>query len=54
MRRLIACALWLLTAALPVAAGSEGLPFLHDDYARALTEAKQRHVPMFVEVSAPW
>lgn len=31
-----------------------GLPFIHDDYPRALAEAKQRNVPIFVECWAPW
>jgi hypothetical protein len=30
------------------------LPFIVDDYARALSEAKRRELPVFVEVSAPW
>jgi hypothetical protein len=30
------------------------LPFINDDYERARAEATQRHLPMFVEVWAPW
>ena len=30
------------------------LPFIADDYARALAEARARHVPLFVESWAPW
>jgi len=30
------------------------LPFIADDYARALAEAKARKVPIFVESWAPW
>jgi hypothetical protein len=30
------------------------LPFLSDDYSRALAEAKARKVPIFVESWAPW
>ena len=30
------------------------LPFISDDYARALAEAKARKVPIFVESWAPW
>jgi hypothetical protein len=30
------------------------LPFVEDDYARALAEAKARAVPLFVEAWAPW
>jgi len=30
------------------------LPFIEDDYARAVSEAKTRNVPIFVEAWAPW
>ena len=30
------------------------LPFIHDDYARALAEARARKLPLFVESWAPW
>ena len=30
------------------------LPFIEDDYSRALAEARARHVPIFVETWAPW
>ena len=30
------------------------LPFLEDDYARALEQARSRGVPLFVEAWAPW
>jgi hypothetical protein len=30
------------------------VPFLHDDYARAVAEARARKVPLFVEAWAPW
>ena len=30
------------------------LPFITDDYARALAEARARQVPLFVESWAPW
>lgn len=32
----------------------EALPFIHDDYPRALAEAKRRHKPLFVDAWAPW
>jgi endonuclease YncB( thermonuclease family) len=44
----------LVALAAPVVAESAPLPFLHDDYANALAQAKQRHLPVFVEVWAPW
>jgi hypothetical protein len=30
------------------------LPWVEDNYAQALAAAKARHVPLFVEVWAPW
>jgi len=30
------------------------LPFIRDDYTRALAEARSRKVPLFIEAWAPW
>jgi hypothetical protein len=30
------------------------LPFVQDDYARALAEARAQRLPLFVEAWAPW
>ena len=30
------------------------LPFIHDDYAGALAQARQKQLPLFVDVWAPW
>jgi hypothetical protein len=30
------------------------LPFIPDDYPKALAEGRQRNLPIFVEVWAPW
>ena len=30
------------------------LPFIEDDYTRAVAEAKARQVPLFIEAWAPW
>jgi hypothetical protein len=30
------------------------LPFIENDYARALAEAKAKKLPLFVEAWAPW
>lgn len=30
------------------------LPWVEDEYSKALAAAKARHVPLFVEVWAPW
>jgi hypothetical protein len=50
MRSLVAAL--ALAAALPAAAG--GLPFVSDDYPRALADARARGVPLVVDVWAPW
>lgn len=44
----------LLTASAWASAEPSGLPFIDDNYAKALGTARQRHLPLFVEVSAPW
>ena len=53
--RLFALAL-LLGAASLAAAPSSGpvLPFIEDDYGKALSEARAKKVPIFVEAWAPW
>ena len=35
-------------------AAREVLPFIEDDYAKALAQAKAKNVPLFVEAWAPW
>jgi hypothetical protein len=50
MRRLAVLAL-LVTAAL---SASAELPFIEDDYAKAVARAKAKDVPIFVETWAPW
>jgi len=32
----------------------EVLPFIEDDYTKAVTDAKARKLPLFVDVWAPW
>jgi hypothetical protein len=36
------------------AAAVSSLPWVEDDYGKALADAKAHHVPLFVEVWAPW
>jgi len=36
------------------AASQGALPWIEDDYARAIAEGKRRGVPVFVEAWAPW
>jgi hypothetical protein len=44
-----------LAFAAPARAGGDGpLPFISDDYARALAQARARNVPIVVDVWAPW
>jgi hypothetical protein len=53
MPRLALSALLAIAVSGPVVAAS-GLPFIEDDYARALGEARSRQLPLFVESWAPW
>jgi endonuclease YncB( thermonuclease family) len=43
----------LLGACAPAFAASS-LPFVEDDYGRALAEARARKLPLFIESWAPW
>jgi hypothetical protein len=38
----------------PAPAKKSALPFIEDDYPRALAEARSKKVPIFVEAWAPW
>ena len=50
----------VLAAAVPLHAASSpaspkfALPFIEDDYARAVKDARAKNVPIFVENWAPW
>ena len=47
----------LLLAALsfaPLARAKEVLPFIDDDYSKAVARAKAKNVPLFVDAWAPW
>jgi hypothetical protein len=50
MRRLLP--LLLVLGAL--SARAESLPFVKDDYVKAVAQAKAKNVPIFVEAWAPW
>jgi hypothetical protein len=50
MKRLLPLAV-LVLGALSVRAE---LPFIDDNYMRAVAEAKAKNVPLFVEAWAPW
>jgi hypothetical protein len=49
-----ALCLVLALAAASSAHGAEPLPFIEDDYPRALAQARQRRLPLFVDSWAPW
>jgi len=51
MRRLLVVA--LLAAALPAAA-KDVLPFIENDYGKAIARAKAKDLPLFVDAWAPW
>lgn len=52
MKKVFSWVLFLMAAAVSMAAAN--LPFINDDYAKAVSTAKQRNLPIFVEVWAPW
>ncbi len=68
MRRPPAVALALLLTGVPLAAAAfpatrsaaedrsdtRPLPFIADDYAKALGDARARALPLFIEAWAPW
>ncbi len=51
---LLALALTYGSFAFAAAAPAPVLPFVEDDYARVLRDARARQVPIFIEAWAPW
>jgi len=49
---------WCAFSMSPVSSASTGtrtvLPFIADDYTKAVAEARARKVPLFIESWAPW
>ena len=43
-----------LISATPAPTSKTALPFIHDDFARAVLEARARKVPIFIETSTKW
>ena len=41
-------------AVAPLAHAKEVLPFIDNDYAKAVAQARAKNVPIFVEAWAPW
>jgi hypothetical protein len=55
MKTQIAIALLLTVLAnTSLSKANHELPFINDDFQKALTQAKQRNMPLFVDVWAPW
>jgi hypothetical protein len=50
----LTAALFAAPAAAAPVAESRALPFISNDYARALAEARARAMPLFIEAWAPW
>ncbi|HET9743636.1 MAG TPA: hypothetical protein VFQ00_12870 [Terriglobales bacterium] len=48
------CVLLIAMVAISAMAVTTPLPFIQDDYGKALAEAKWQHLPIFVECWAPW
>jgi hypothetical protein len=44
----------LLAIAALNAAAKDVLPFVEDDFKKAVTQAKAKNLPIFVEAWAPW
>ena len=53
MKRLLFAAL-LFLATTASASAKEVIPFIENDYSKALTRARSEHLPLFVEAWAPW
>jgi hypothetical protein len=55
-RSRIALALFLGAASAVASASPPGksLPFVEDDYPKAVAQARARNVPIFIEAWAPW
>jgi len=54
IKRSIRISFLVLISTVVLAAQKTGLPFIHDDYSKALSTARQKKLPIFVECWAPW
>ena len=54
MKKLATWVLPLIFVTSTATATTTGLPWINDNYPKALAEAKQRKLPIFVECWAPW
>ena len=51
---ILSALLVLMVSSAAYGTASKKLPFINDDFQKALKEGKQRNLPLFVEVWAPW
>ena len=51
--RKIVIALLLAATAIPASA-KEVLPFIENDYTKAIAQARTKNLPLFVDAWAPW
>jgi hypothetical protein len=54
MQRLARAVTLLAALAAAPAFAASTLPFIEDDYPKALAEARARQLPLFIEAWAPW
>lgn len=55
MKKLLLALTFAAVTTSAFAAGKQSvLPFVQDDYDKAVAEARAKNVPLFVEVWAPW
>ena len=55
LRAVLAAGLLAAAAdAVRAAGGAAVLPFIEDDYSRAVAQARERKLPLFIEAWAPW
>ncbi len=54
MNPIIPAALALGLAATPAVEVEKAMPFIADDYPKALAKARAQRLPLFIEAWAPW
>ena len=54
MNPIIPAALALGLAVTPAVEVEKAMPFIADDYPKALAEARAQRLPLFIEAWAPW
>ena len=54
MKRLLAIALLLAAVPAVPAVAKEVLPFIENDFTKAVAQAKAKKTPIFVDAWAPW